>query len=120
MKTKTIPASQNEAAGFSSTMKQWAKAAWPVAMKAIAEETGQPLESVRAFLDSTSGRHFGWACLEEFHRETGGLDEAIITLAKKWQSWPVGKMAARRHHIPATTPYLTAWVQRAMISDAAA
>ena len=53
-----IPASQNEAWGFWGTMNEHAAAAWPLAMTAIADATGQPLESVRIFLDSRHGRHF--------------------------------------------------------------
>ncbi len=53
-----IPATQNEAWGFWGTMNEYAEAAWPMAMTAISDATGQPLESVRTFLDSRHGRHF--------------------------------------------------------------
>ncbi len=56
--TNTIPATRNEAWGFWGTMNEHAGAAWPVAMTAISNATGQPFESVLAFLDSRHGRHF--------------------------------------------------------------
>ena len=58
MTTDTIPATQNDAWGFWGTMNEHASAAWPLAMTAISDATGQPLESVRIFLDSRFGRHF--------------------------------------------------------------
>jgi len=56
--TTQIPATQNDAWGFYGTMNEQADAAWPLAMTAISDATCQPLESVRAFLDSRHGRHF--------------------------------------------------------------
>ena len=56
--TTPIPAPQNDTRGFYGTMNQHAETAWPLAMTAISDATGQPLESVRTFLDSRHGRHF--------------------------------------------------------------
>lgn len=56
--TTPIPATQNDTWGFYGTMNEHAEAAWPLAMTAISDATGQPLESVRTFLDSRHGRHF--------------------------------------------------------------
>ena len=55
--TTQIPATQNDTWGFYGTMNEQAEAAWPLAMTAISDATSQPLESVRAFLDSRHGRH---------------------------------------------------------------
>ena len=63
----TIPASQNEAWGFWGTMNEHANAAWPLAMNAISDATGQPRESVRTFLDSRHGR-CGF-CLRDLWRD---------------------------------------------------
>lgn len=53
-----IPATENEAWGFFGGMKDNAELAWPLAISAISDATGEPLESVRVFLDSRHGRHF--------------------------------------------------------------
>ena len=65
--TTQIPATQNEAWGFWGTMTENAAAAWPMAMTAIAEATGQPPDAVRAFLDSRHGRHFADDVLNQMH-----------------------------------------------------
>ena len=54
----TIPATQNEDWGFWGTMNEHASAAWPLAVSAVAEATGEDGDTVRAFLDSRYGRHF--------------------------------------------------------------
>ena len=56
--TPQIPAPTVTDFGFFGTMAEHAEAAWPLAMIAISDATGQPLESVRTFLDSRHGRHF--------------------------------------------------------------
>ncbi len=58
MTTHRIPASRNDSWGFTGTLEDQAEAPWPIAMTTIADATGQPLESVRLFLDSRHGRHF--------------------------------------------------------------
>ena len=58
MNSNTTPTTQNEAWGFWGTMGVHACVAWPIAMTQIADVTGEPLESVRIFLDSKQGRHF--------------------------------------------------------------
>jgi len=58
MTNTTIPATQNEAWGFWGTMNEHATVAWPLAMNAVSDATGQPLDSVRTFLNSRHGRHF--------------------------------------------------------------
>ena len=54
----TIPATRNEGWGFFGTMNERAEAAWPLAMTAVANATGETLDTVRLFLDSRFGRHF--------------------------------------------------------------
>ena len=54
----TIPATQNDAWGFWGTMGDHASVAWPLAVRAVSDATGEDAEVVRAFLDSRFGRHF--------------------------------------------------------------
>jgi hypothetical protein len=76
MTTTHIPATQNDAWGFWGTMNNQAAAAWPIAMTAISDGTYQPLDSVRAFLDSRHGRHFADDVLNGLHAGLN-LPEAI-------------------------------------------
>jgi hypothetical protein len=56
--TTPIPESSNKSWGLYGSLNEHAEAGWPIAMQAIADATDQPLDSVRAFLDSRHGRHF--------------------------------------------------------------
>ncbi len=78
---RQIPATQNNAWGFFGTMNEQASAAWPLAMTAIAEATGEPLESVRIFLDSRHGRHFADDVLNQLFAGNP-LSEAIATATR--------------------------------------
>ena len=78
-------------------------------MQQIAETTGEPLESVRAFLDSKQGRHFADSVLDGL---AGGLaiDAAVAQAIAKWMDWKIGRLTARETGIPRGLPYLTGFV----------
>ena len=104
-----MPTTQNESYGFWGTMGGHACVAWPVAMQKIAEVTGEPLESVRAFLDSKQGRHFADSVRDG---QAGGLviDAAVAQAIAKWMDWKIGRLTARETGIPRGLPYLTGFV----------
>jgi hypothetical protein len=107
--THEIPATRNEAWGFWGTMEGHAQAAWPLAMNAIAEATGEPFEAVRAFLDSRFGRHFA----DEVHNALDrghALPEAIAATTRKWMGRTIGPRNGRDYGIPSHLPYLTGFV----------
>jgi hypothetical protein len=111
-----IPSSQNETWGFWNNLEDQASAAWPLAMAAIAEATGEPLESIRAFLDSAQGRHFG----NEVHNGLfRGLDlaAAINAATRQWMSWTITRDISQDYGIPKGLPYLTGFVISAAIHD---
>jgi len=117
MTTKqTIPATQNEAWGFFGSMNDNASAAWPIAMTAISDATGQPLESVRMFLDSRYGRHFADDVLNEmFHGYD--LTSAIAQATQRWMGWTIGRQTSKQYGIPKGLPYLTGFVIHCEVTD---
>jgi hypothetical protein len=107
--TTQIPATQNEAWGFWGTMNEHANAAWPLAMNAISEATHQPLESVRAFLDSRHGRHFADDVQNGLYQGQA-LQDAINAATQRWMGWTIGRQTSKQYGIPRGLPYLTGFV----------
>ena len=113
---KTIPATRNEAWGFWGTMDAHAQAAWPIAMNAIYDATGQPFEAVRAFLDSRHGRHFADEVLNRMHAGHA-LHDAIRAATRQWMEWTIGRRTSKDYGIPRGLPYLTGFVIHCAIAD---
>jgi hypothetical protein len=111
-----MPATQNEAWGFWGTMNEHASSAWPLAMTAISDATGQPLESVRVFLDSRHGRHFADDVLNQLHAGHA-LADAINSVTQQWMGWTIGRQTSKQYGIPRGLPYLTGFVIHCEITD---
>ena len=107
--SQKIPATQNDAWGFWGSMNEQASAAWPLAMTAISDATGQPLESARVFLDSRHGRHFADDVLNQLHAGQT-LADAIHAATQQWLGWRIGRQISRAYGIPRGLPYLTGFV----------
>jgi hypothetical protein len=107
--TNQIPATRNDAWGFWGTMNENATAAWPTAMTAISDATHQPLDSVRAFLDSRHGRHFADDVLNQMHAGCA-LTDAIHAATEQWMGWKIGRQTSKDYGIPRGLPYLTGFV----------
>lgn len=107
--TTQLPATTNESWGFFGTLNEHANIAWPLAMNAISDATGQPLESVRAFLDSSHGRHFADDVQNGLYRGAS-LEEAINAATQRWMGWRIGRRTSRDYGIPRDLPYLTGFV----------
>ena len=116
--TNSTPATQNDAWGFFGTMNEHADTAWPIAMHAIAEATGQSMETVRIFLDSRHGRHFADSVLNQMHNGAN-LDAAIATATQEWMGWTIGRITSKEYGIPRGLPYLTGFVIHTEINDEA-
>ena len=114
--TTQIPATQNEYWGFWGEMNEQAAAAWPLAMSAIAAATGENLESVRIFLDSSHGRHFADDVLKALHGGTD-LQAAIVAATTRWMDWTIGRETSRDYGIPRGMPYLTGFVVHCAIVE---
>ena len=114
--TTQIPATQNIDWGFWGTMNEHANAAWPLAMTAISNATGQPLESVRIFLDSRFGRHFADDVQNGLY-EGKSLQAAIDAATVRWMGWTIGRQTAKDYGIPRGLPYLTGFVIHCDICD---
>ena len=104
-----IPATMNPDWGFFGSLRDQAEIAWPIAMTAISDATYQPLESVRAFLDSRHGRHFADEVLNGLHAGSD-LQEAIHAATQRWMGWTIGRLTSKQHGIPKGLPYLTGFV----------
>lgn len=107
--TTPIPASLNETWGYAGTMSSEAAAAWPTAMTAIAEATGQHLGAVRIFLDSRHGRHFADDVLNQTHAGRS-LTDAINAATQRWMGRKIGYRTSRDYGLPRGLPYLTGFV----------
>ena len=107
--TNQTPATQNEDWGFWGEMNEQAAAAWSGAMAAISAATGQPLESVRAFLDSRHGRHFADDVQNGLY-EGKALTDAINAATQRWMGWTIGRQTSKDCGIPRGLPYLTGFV----------
>ncbi|AZV94396.1 hypothetical protein CBF45_12265 [Bordetella sp. J329] len=114
--TNQIPATQNDAWGFWGTMNEHASTAWPLAMTAVSVATGQPLESVRIFLDSRHGRHFADDVQNGLYRGQT-LADAINVATQQWMIWTIGHQTSKQCGIPRGLPYLTGFVIHCEITD---
>ena len=118
MTNRQIPASQNDAWGFTGTMNEHAEAAWPMAMTAISDATCQPLDSVRLFLDSRHGRHFADDVNSGLYQGQT-LPDAISAATQRWMSWTTGRQISRDYGIPKGLPYLKGFVIHCEVTDEA-
>jgi hypothetical protein len=114
--TKHVPTTQTEIWGFWGAMNEHADAAWPLATVAISDATGQPLKSVRAFLDSRHGRHFADDVLTQLHAGDG-LADAVNAATHRWMGWTIGRQTSRDYGIPRGLPYLTGFVIHCEIAE---
>ena len=116
MNNTNIPATRNEAWGFWGTMNEHAATAWPMAMTAVADATGESFDNVRTFLDSRYGRHYA----DEVHNGLyvcKPLEDAIDTATQKWMGWTIGRQTSKDYGIPRGLPYLTGFVIHCAILD---
>jgi hypothetical protein len=108
-KTTAIPATTNESWGFYGTMEEHAKAAWPMATRAIARATGIAIGEIQPFLDSRQGRHFADDVLNAMAVDAR-LGDAIDAAIERWMGWTISRDMQRDLGIPRGLPYLTGMV----------
>ncbi|MBU6956042.1 hypothetical protein [Hahella sp. HN01] len=104
-----IPTTQNVAWGFFGTMNEEANVAWPLAMTAISNATGQPLESIRNFLDSRYGRRFADELRGNQLTELT-LEAAIDATTQSWMKRTIGRVTSVQRGIPYGLPELVGYV----------
>ena len=105
----TMPTTTTESWGFWGTMNEKAQSAWPLAMTAVADATGQSLESVQTFLDSRHGRHFA----DDVNNALflgANLQDAIKQATQRWMGWTISRQTSKEYGIPKGLPYLTGFV----------
>ena len=109
MSNANILATRNEDWGFWGTMNEHAATAWPMAMIAVGDATGEDQDTIRAFLDSRFGRHYA----DEVHNGLyvgKTLKDAIDAATQTWMGWKIGRQTAKDYGIPRGLPYLTGFV----------
>ena len=109
MSNSITPATRNEAWGFWGTMDEHARAAWPMAMAAIADATGEDLDNIRAFLDSRFGRHYADEVQNGLYVGKP-LKDAIDAATQTWMGWTIGRQTSKDYGIPRGMAYLTGFV----------
>lgn len=107
--TAQIPAPTITDWGFFGTMNEHANAAWPLAMTAISQATGESLDAVRIFLDSRHGRHFADDVQNGLY-SGATLADAINAATRRWMGWTIGRSTSKQYGIPKGLPYLTGFV----------
>jgi hypothetical protein len=119
MTNRTILPTENTDWGFWGTMGGSAAEAWPVAFAGIHAATGAAPEAVRAFLDSSHGRHFADEVQNAMHYGDSLADATANTVAR-WMDWRIGRGTSRATGIPVGLPYLTGFVvHEGIIAEAA-
>ena len=113
-----MPTTRNEAWGFWGTMGEQAQAAWPLAMTAVSDATSQPVESVRAFLDSVQGRHFADSVRNQILCGRS-LEDAIQATTGQWMGWTIGRITSKDYGIPRGMPYLLGFVIQSEVEEEA-
>jgi hypothetical protein len=121
MTTHAILPSRNEDYGFFRALTgcperdRRSAEVWVLASRLIAEVVGANSEDemigIRNFLDSRIGRHFADDVVGNMAGCNIGLEAAIATAIRRWQSCRIDRATERSEGIPAGLPYLTGWVQ---------
>jgi hypothetical protein len=81
--------------------------AWPLAMEAIAKETGCPAECIRTFLDSCKGRLFAEALIEHMSKNAlETVETAVDAAVARWMYLKTATEDTSDYGIQARLPYL--------------
>lgn len=115
-----FPQSRNTAGGFYGAVDDLADNAWPMAMHAIAKATGTSPSTVRAFLDSVGGWHFGDAVLAALYRGADELVSAIDGAVHDWTHYPVNDGTRRAYGMTPGMSYLAGLVRHHALAAAMA
>ena len=110
-----LPTTQNEGWGFWGNLGGYASVAWPLAMTAITDATGESAEDVRTFLDSRFGRHFADSVHDALYQDSLGdqgcnMPQAIAKAVAQWMRWKIGRTAHGHYGIPLGMPHLSGFV----------
>ena len=114
--TTQIPAPTITDFGFFGTLGEHANAAWPIAMTAISQASGESLDAVRIFLNSRHGRHFADDVQNGLYAGAT-LADAIEQATARWMGWTIGRSTSKQYGIPMGLPYLTGFVIHCEITE---
>ena len=117
MASTSIPQTQNREWGFFGTISHHTEPtkAWNLAIVAVSDATGLPLDTARAFLDSKQGRHFADALAGRLTDSEADNATAISATVAEWMGWRISARTAHETGIPRGLPYLTGFAIHAEI-----
>lgn len=75
----------------------------------LAEMTGEPVESVRVFLDSRMGEQFAHAVIDRFQTRIG-LGRGVRIVAGAWMARPLNDIARLVYRMEAQS-FLVGWIK---------
>lgn len=110
--TLELPSSRFPSRGYWNTMLKAGiepALAWPIAMLALIDATGEPVESIRVFLDSRMGDQFARAVIE--HIGSGvGLGRAVRIVTDAWMARSLDEIARLVYRL-GELPFLLGWIR---------
>ena len=107
-----LPSTRHPGRGYWNAMRKASiepAMAWPVALLMLAEMTGEPVESVRVFLDSRMGEQFAHAVIERLHARVG-LGRGVRMVADAWMARPLDDIARLVYQLEAQS-FLVGWIR---------
>ncbi len=112
-----LPSPRHPARGYWNAMRKAGvepAMAWPVALLMLVEVTGEPLESIRIFLDSRMGEQFAHAVIELL-RAGVGLGRAVRMVADAWMARPLDDIARLVYRLDDDPSFLLGWIRIMLI-----
>ncbi len=107
-----LPSSRFPSRGYWNTMRKASiepALAWPIAMMALIDATGEPVEAIRVFLDSRMGDQFAREVIE--HMGAGvGLGRAVRIVTDTWMARSLDEIARLVYRLDAL-PFLVGWIR---------
>jgi hypothetical protein len=107
-----LPRPRNLSRGFWGTLGKAGiepAMAWPIALLALMDTSGEPLESISTFLDSRMGEQFARAVMVHTHAGAG-IGRAVRLVTDDWMARPLDEIARLVYRLD-DLPFLVGWIR---------